>query len=492
MAVYKLFPSQDAAIYSAYPAMNTGLDPILDVSNYVSSSDPIASVARSLVKFDQSEINNVIKNIASVTSSFDFTASLKLFIAKADNVILESSVEVYPISGSWNNGSGQFLDNRPNDTGVSWVYSAFSGSSPWTLEGFFEDNTTGSYAGSNNAGGGVWWTGSGGFDGIGSLESSQVFNLRSDKDLNTEVTDIVKVWYSSSNNLLGGLTPIANEGFIIKWEDSTEFTTSSAVTPQLSFYSIDTNTIYPPELDIKWRDFTYSTSSGDFKPTRILTGSYPINELTSSIPYTFTQSLPNNPTYTGNGTGATFGATFNSASMLDVYVKDLGLGYIAGETITWTPAQLNSLPAVTGAVTNAVVTISTYDIQQLTTVSTPDLFVALDDNQGIFYSESINQFRLNVRPQFPTRVFETSSMYTHNEALPSASYYAIKDLETNEFVIEFDTQNTQISCDPTGSFFTIYMNGLEPERNYQILIQTNIDNNVIIMDEKYYFKVING
>jgi hypothetical protein len=35
MAVYKLFPSQDAAIYSAYPAMNTGLDPILDVANYV-------------------------------------------------------------------------------------------------------------------------------------------------------------------------------------------------------------------------------------------------------------------------------------------------------------------------------------------------------------------------------------------------------------------------------------------------------------------------
>ena len=25
MAVYKLFPSQDASIYSAYPAMNTGL-----------------------------------------------------------------------------------------------------------------------------------------------------------------------------------------------------------------------------------------------------------------------------------------------------------------------------------------------------------------------------------------------------------------------------------------------------------------------------------
>jgi len=90
------------------------------------------------------------------------------------------------------------------------------------------------------------------------------------------------------------------------------------------------------------------------------------------------------------------------------------------------------------------------------------------------------------------RVYTTESIYTQNQALPSSSYYAIKDLETNEFVVDFDTQNTQISCDPTGSYFTVYMNGLQPERNYQILIQTNIDNNVIIMDEKYYFKVVNG
>ena len=35
MAIYKLFPEKDAAIYSAYPAMNTGLDPILEVNNKV-------------------------------------------------------------------------------------------------------------------------------------------------------------------------------------------------------------------------------------------------------------------------------------------------------------------------------------------------------------------------------------------------------------------------------------------------------------------------
>ena len=44
MAVYKLFPSQDASIYSAYPAMNTGLDAILDVSNLVIEINPVAQV----------------------------------------------------------------------------------------------------------------------------------------------------------------------------------------------------------------------------------------------------------------------------------------------------------------------------------------------------------------------------------------------------------------------------------------------------------------
>ena len=36
------------------------------------------------------------------------------------------------------------------------------------------------------------------------------------------------------------------------------------------------------------------------------------------------------------------------------------------------------------------------------------------------------------------------------------------------------------------------MNGLEPERYYQILIQTKVDGTTKILDDKYYFKVING
>ena len=264
MAVYKLFPAQDASIYSAYPAMNTGLDPILDVSNYVTESNAVSRVARSLIQFDQDQIDNVIRNIASVTSSFVFTASLKSFIAKATNVTIDSYLEVYPIQttssiSTWYNGTGQYLDNSQNTTGVSWDYQDYSGSNKWVTNGLFVP-TTGSYSGSNNAGGGQWWYAAYGYQGIPtqSMQCTQSFSLRSDKDLNVDVTKIVKAWYSSSLGLNVGLVDLHNNGFIIKWENDIEFTTSPAVTPQLSYYSVDTNTIYPPQLEIKWRDFSYN------------------------------------------------------------------------------------------------------------------------------------------------------------------------------------------------------------------------------------------
>ena len=65
-------------------------------------------------------------------------------------------------------------------------------------------------------------------------------------------------------------------------------------------------------------------------------------------------------------------------------------------------------------------------------------------------------------------------------------------MDTNEFVINFDDQYTQISSNATDNYFDIYMSGLEPERYYSILIKTTISGSTIIFDDQYYFKVING
>ena len=382
MAIYKIFPSQDASIYSFYPDMNTGIDPILEVGNLNLNINPVPEVFRALVKFDQDEIDNVLVN--KITNS-DYQANLKLFIAEAQGIIFDTYIEVAPISGSWNNGSGTYLDSPYTTNGVSWNYKDYEDGTLWPT-GSLNSYVTASYT-SSLEGGGNWFTGS--TDPINTnILVTQSFSQRSYKDLNVDVTSIIEVWNTSSLNLGDDWTNIENNGFIIKFEDAVEFSTVEATQPILQLYAVDTNTIYPPVLEFKWDDSVYSSS--------------------------------------------------------------------------------------------------------LTEIYDEELYIALDNNPGTYYSESINRFRLNVRPKFPPKTYQTSSVYTNNYKLNSGSMYAIKDLDTNEFIIDFDPTYTKISADDKGNYFDIYMNGLQPERNYKILIQTTISGSTIVEDNDYNFKVING
>ena len=384
MAVYKIFPLQDASIYSFYPFMNTGIDAIIEAGNLNVNINPVPQVFRFLVEVDQNEINSVIDN---TIGNVQFSSSLRCYIANAQGVDHDSCLEVYPISGSWRNGTGTYLDVPITTNGCSWVSRTFSGSGgeDWDLA-TSTAYVTASWSGSDNQGGGNWYTGS--LDTNANIEVSQCFTLRSEKDLNAPVTDIIKTWYSSSKGIAGTYTRIVNDGFIVKWEDTIEFSTSDAIQPIMQFYSVDTNTIYPPQLELKWDDQVFET---------------------------------------GN------------------------------------------LPAI----------------------ATTDFYAALDSNPGVFYSESINRFRINVRPDFPTRTFLTSSLDTQNHYLNSSSMNSVKDLDTNETLIDFDPEFTKISCDAQSNYFDIYMNGLQPERYYKILIQTTISGSTIVKDDEYYFKVIN-
>jgi hypothetical protein len=118
--------------------------------------------------------------------------------------------------------------------------------------------------------------------------------------------------------------------------------------------------------------------------------------------------------------------------------------------------------------------------------------VTLNQNPGFFYNGSVNRFRVNSRPEYPPQVWVTSSLYTQNYYLPTASYWAIKDLDTNEMVINFDTQFTQLNADASGSYFDLNMNGLQTERYYTVLIKTTLAGSTIVYNDNYSFKIING
>jgi hypothetical protein len=129
----------------------------------------------------------------------------------------------------------------------------------------------------------------------------------------------------------------------------------------------------------------------------------------------------------------------------------------------------------------------------LTTVPTDNIYASIANNAGTFFSSSIQRFRVDCRPKYPEIVFQTASLYTTNYYLPSGSaYYAVKDLDTNEYVIPFDYNYTKLSADEESSYFFLYMNGLQPERYYTILLQYTISGSTIVQDMEYNFKVVNG
>ena len=125
-----------------------------------------------------------------------------------------------------------------------------------------------------------------------------------------------------------------------------------------------------------------------------------------------------------------------------------------------------------------------------TTLSSGDIFLSLHSNKGTFQRKSKQRFRLTTRKRFPDRTFVTSSNYLDVQYLPQTSYYSLRDAETDEVVIPFDTSYTKLSADEDGMYFDLWMEGLQPERYYKLMFRSDNNESIQIFDEDYIFKVI--
>lgn len=239
MAVYKIFPAADATLYSKFPGQNTGLDSILEVAvknneQYANSivSDPFATslyddIRRSLIRFNDVDLDKIKSFVTG-----GWQAGLKLYLAEAENLSVTYSVEVRQVQQSWDMGTGHFQDSPEVRNGVCW----------YGTSSFYNTNTTWNVTGADyylTPGGGSW---------TGSV-ATQSFDYNSSKDLDVDVTPIVDSWFSGSQ---------ANNGFIIKLPIQMESSSMSYL--GLSFFSVDTHTIYPPTLEMKWDDSSYTGS----------------------------------------------------------------------------------------------------------------------------------------------------------------------------------------------------------------------------------------
>ena len=134
---------------------------------------------------------------------------------------------------------------------------------------------------------------------------------------------------------------------------------------------------------------------------------------------------------------------------------------------------------------------SSYNTGSLSVVSNSNTIVTLGNNPNVFKNDTAKYiFTVNARDKYPARAFTTSSIYTVNKALPSSSYWALQDVKTEEMVVDFDSTYTKISCNSNGSYFPIYMNGLEPERYYKVLVKVDLPTGESIdIDGNNIFKI---
>ena len=234
MAYYSIFPEKDTTIYS-HPdrlTMNTGNDEILELVKEKGSQDDNYYPSRILIQFKDSDIRSVITKIGN-----NFSSSLQLFSTEHKN-----------LSQSWDEGTGRFSNLPTSSNGCSWLYRDNSiTKKTWPTSSYAPD-TTGSVFTSTiiEQGGGSWYD-------TNDFKVEQEFSNADNLDLNINVTNIVKKFSASLYTSQTYPNGIPNNGFLIKNRNAVEINTSSS-RGTLSYFSVDTHTIFPPKLTFKWDD----------------------------------------------------------------------------------------------------------------------------------------------------------------------------------------------------------------------------------------------
>ena len=295
------YASSDATMYeaSSLQSYNTGLDEILQVGKQLDTDGETLVKSRFVVKFDMSEIQDVLTKYSANLNSCKFV--LQLFTTHAKNLPAEYTLDAKIMAQPWINGTGYENDGVATTDGIawaepyaSWSFSPSSGSmivsgSVWTetisgsdwistnqiisssISGSVTINYTSSvnigapslYISGSGAGGSwLWQSGSGVFNTSSfdssyfyqpGLDTNEPFSYRP-TDINMDVTEAVKLWISGS----GGVD-VENNGFLIKFSESDE--TNAAKTGTIRFFSRETHTIYVPRLTMYWDNSTFTTGS---------------------------------------------------------------------------------------------------------------------------------------------------------------------------------------------------------------------------------------
>jgi len=246
------YPESDATVYEGLETTNTGLDEILEIGKRIGTDGSNWQKSRALVKFDMTEITNVVSKYSTNINSCKFV--LQLYTSYAKNLPAQYTVDAQMTGQPWTNGTGYLSSNPIISNGVQWAtpYASWSLDSQsgtlWISSSQQIDLGTSGIRVSGSGAGGSWLYST----GSTSFSSSQAFSYQT-TDLSMDVSSLILKWVSGSNS-----QSIANNGFLLKFSNAGE--ADDAVTGFIQFFSKETHTIYVPKLTMYWDDTAYSSS----------------------------------------------------------------------------------------------------------------------------------------------------------------------------------------------------------------------------------------
>lgn len=163
------------------------------------------------------------------------------------------------------------------------------------------------------------------------------------------------------------------------------------------------------------------------------------------------------------------------------------LKYFSRDTHTIYPPKLEVVWDDSSYSTGSLSPLSTTDLERLK--------IYFQNLREEYKEDSIVKFRIVGRELYPTTTFATTPAELTIKYLPSASaFYEVRDADTEEVIIPYGS-GSRISCDSTGNFFRVQMNGLQAERNYRFAFKVvsgsgTTDEQINFYDDNYDFRVV--
>ena len=133
-------------------------------------------------------------------------------------------------------------------------------------------------------------------------------------------------------------------------------------------------------------------------------------------------------------------------------------------------------------------------LSPLTSTNLEDMVIYMKGLRPEYKENAKAKFRVVGRERYPEKTYATTPANLNVKYLPSGScFYSIRDAETHDVIVPYSTSSL-LSCDSSGNYFNLDLNGYQPERYYTLeyRIQSGSDTpdeTDQYFDEGFTFKV---